>query len=155
MKQRITASIVALSLAACSAQPQKITPQHNPVFDRINESAGHISESLNRISRMVYAESPVKATPQSRKWRGELAKPITMYWPGELVAGLKAIAHEIGYTGIAIEGRAPATPITVIVDAKNMPAGEVIEDIGWQAGREVGVVIDESSRQIKVIYKKG
>ena len=57
----------------------------------------------------------------------------------------------MGY-GFQVEGKAPANPVLVSVNAYNQPAYTVLQDMGWQAGTTAAVVVRQDQHLIAVVY---
>lgn len=80
-----------------------------------------------------------------------MAKPISLVWYGQLDKGVRSIAELVGY-GFQVEGKAPANPVLVSVNAYNQPAYAVLQDMGWQAGSHAAVVVRPDKHLIAVVY---
>jgi hypothetical protein len=137
-----------LLLAGCASTP-KPTPT-DPALLELNAQAAHIRKTMDQLAATWQAgvERPeIYPIPTS----GKLAKPISLVWYGGLEKAVRSVADLVGY-GYQTEGRAPATPIVVGVDANKKPAFSVLQDIGVQAGSTVSVVVRPSKHLIAVVY---
>jgi hypothetical protein len=67
---------------------------------------------------------------------------------------VKTLADMIGYD-FKVVGRKPIQERLVSIDALDVPAFNVLEDLGWQAGENIGVVVDQTQKTIQIAYSGG
>lgn len=153
--QLTLAAIVAALISACNSVPVKEEPQKpDPVMLSIEQSAKVVSRSMATMSQITYATSKAsKRSAKPHKWTGPLSTRITVpMGVYTLEAILKEIAKKINYK-VRISGRQPANQVTVLVEANNTQVGDVVEDIGWQAGNDVGVKMYKRAKVFKIVYE--
>lgn len=149
------ASIIAFSilLGACNSNPPKEATL-DPVLNSIENSAKRVSEAMLLVSQVEYASAKKKPRiAKAHRWKGVLAKKVAV--PSgvyTLEAIVDEVARKVGYR-MHTTGTPPANPVTVIVDARDAPVGDILENIGWQAGNSVGVLVDEAQKAVKIVYE--
>ncbi len=143
----ILIGVLGGALAGCAHQ---VVRPADPVLTGIHRAADRIALALTRLSRMKQASiHHVQSYPIPR---GALATPIQMNWSGRLLPAVRAVAALVGH-GWTVRrvGRPPVAPLIVSVHVQKTPAYEVLESLGWQAGRQAGVVVNLQARLIEVI----
>ncbi len=143
--------VAAGLLAGCAHQ---VARPADPVLTGIHRAADRIARALTRLSRMKQAAvHHVQSYPIPK---GALATPIQMNWSGRLLPAVRAVAALVGHGWtVRSVGRPPVAPPLVSVHVEKTPAYEVLESMGWQAGRQAGVVVNLKAHLIEVIYIGG
>lgn len=146
--------LVILSLltigCATSNQPIKIVGE-DPAVVKLQKTAADIHQSVQQLAELQQAATPRPKTysvPQS----GPLSTQVTIAWNGPPEPVLDMLADMIGYDFRKV-GKRPHTTLIVGVEARNVPAWNILEDIGWQLWASGTVVVDETTREIQLIYK--
>lgn len=115
------------------------------------KSADEIQRELRRLDTVSQAGvAPGKRTGLTSSSR-DLDKKVSLTWVGDLSSATQSLAKLISWN-FRQEGTLPLTKPMVRVDVKNVPAFDVLRNIGLQGGRQVGVTIDEKRKTIIVTY---
>lgn len=140
---------MTLLLCACSSVKPSTPP---PEIVQLNKTAQKISTQIQVLRATTQATSHkndrIYPIPQS----GAMATQITLDWSGPLVPAVKSVAQLVGYHFEGTIGTPPPSPILVDVSAHKKPAFAVLQNIGWQAGKSVGVIVKPSKKLIAVTY---
>ena len=64
----------------------------------------------------------------------------------------KMVAEKIGYEFSTIGSKSSRDRV-VNINAFEMPAFDVLQELGWQAGRRTGIHVDEEAETIKITYE--
>ena len=143
------AAIIAGTLTGCANVKQHTPP---PEIVQLNKTAQQISTQIQVLRATTQATSRhndhIYSIPQS----GVMATHITLNWSGPLVPAVKSVAQLVGYHFEGTIGTPPPSPILVDVSAHKKPAFAVLQNIGWQAGKSVGVIVKPSKKLIAVTY---
>ena len=147
----------ALLLGGCSMMPSsegggsKSNPQYeDPAFQKLANTTEEIHKELSRLAAIEQADAPEPEVYNSPE-KGPLAKRPTFSWRARVDKILHGIADAIGYE-FRVYGSEPAHVPTVSVDAHRDKAFDVLQDIGYQAGRNAGVVVDENKEVVQLVY---
>jgi hypothetical protein len=141
--------ILVCTVSGCAPKKVVKRPQTDPALERLNEAAQNIQselEQLSKIKQVDYESVEVYKRPQ----KGPLAKNITVKWSGPLEDVLRVIAARINYA-FKVKGDKPASPVLVSIDQTESPAFEVIEDLGWKAGKHE-VSVDAGKQIVQLTY---
>ena len=128
---------------------QPITP--DPALEKLSQAADSIQSDLEKLARIKQAgkdTAKVYSAPQS----GPLTRKITLQWSGPLQGVLKAIAQKIGFS-FQVQGQRPASPVLVTVDSTGEQAFQVLQDLGWKAGKHQ-VSVDGAKEIIQLTYRQ-
>ena len=74
-----------------------------------------------------------------------------MEWAGDPEQALRKIAEHIGFR-VTTSGRKPINLNHVIVNSGHHQAIDIIEDIGWQSGDMMGVMVNNNQQLIHIVY---
>lgn len=143
----------AAILASGCAKPN-VEIKSDPAMMALSEAAESIHADLTLLSRIRQEESGVHERVRAHKTPNRdssLSKLVTLSWSGPLEPAVQIVAEKIGFNYKVI-GNGPAQPILVNLNYKDKPAFELLEDMGWQAGENVGVVLNQKVNELQVIY---
>lgn len=113
-------------------------------------SAKAIQKAMGQVATENQAHlgsPPAYRTPH----KGPLAQKVTFNWAGPVVPAVRLLAKMAGYHFQTV-GQAPAKPVTVSVRESEMPLFDALQDIGWEAGTHVGVVVDQTNKIVQLVY---
>lgn len=150
MRQTIFPILLAMVMAAltgCASAP--VASKTDPAINRLNQAASSIQADLERLSKIKQAEFE-KVELYKPPERGPLTKKITLKWAGPIGKVLEIIALTVDYD-YKVRGKAPASPVLVNVDEVQTPAFEVLEDLGWRAGKHQ-VSVDAEKEIVQLTY---
>lgn len=159
MNRKISVVIITGCLLITMGCQKKITvsdlPEKTKIETRLEQSARKIQEQLSLLAELKQMDFENKNPSEVNFYKtpdaGPLSTTLPMAWNGPLEMGIKVIADSIGYT-FEISGLEPVQPIIVTVNSHKMSAFEIIETMGWQAGRNVEVGVNEREKLIKILY---
>lgn len=80
---------------------------------------------------------------------GPLSEPVTLKWFGPALPAIQSVAQMINYT-VEVKGHRSGPSPVVHLDVTQKSALAVLEDIGWQAGAGLGLVVKEDLRTLYV-----
>lgn len=141
-------------LCACA------TPKPPPNYD-VSKTDSSLAEASYSVSRSVVdlAETaqaahplPALAPPPSPATYG-MAGLTTVDWSGPIEPLVKQLAQAANYR-VVVLGTAPAIPVIVTVYTKNAMLGDILRDVGYQAGRRASVTVFPESRVVELRYAK-
>jgi len=156
---KLTACTVLVGfMPGCMAMKAKV-PEQQPhaelkeTRDSITRAAELIHNDLQSLRKMQ--EKPGTPLPvPSPVATGALARPVTLQWAGPALPAVATVAEMIGYK-LDAKGFVTKSQPIIYITAKDKTALSVLEDIGWQAGADMGVVVSEKDRTIYVFSGGG
>lgn len=104
--------------------------------------------NLNTGTSSAHLQPPAVATPPVM---GPLAQPVTIRWAGPPLPAIQAVARMIGYS-VEVRGRAGRQLPVITLEATEKQALSVLEDIGWQCGPALGLVVKEDQHTLYVFF---
>lgn len=154
MSNRFVIVGLAVVAAGCAAAPPKAPP--DPALSEIAQSARQIQDAWNVLGAIEKARDP--NFPRYLDDYGDqypeyLSKRMTLKWSGPIEPLLRMLSSEVVYP-LDITGLSPPTPIIVFVDAKDERVGDIIRDVGYQAGSRanVRVHVQPTRERIELTY---
>lgn len=149
----------AIGVTACgNYSAQKTTPRDPQVVtspDRVSlmlaEAADKASNALETLAAVEQSKSPGVSVQPINNAPSELMRAMTITWLGPTEGLLKRIADRAGYTYLTI-GDEPPLPLTVNIDAENMPVIDILRDIGLQLGARADVKVDGNRKMVELHY---
>ncbi len=138
-------------VAGCSQVPVKeVVTEESAVTVAISKSAENIHKDLLQLVQLKEL-SPHNFHTRKTPVAGPLSRKMTLKWVGTPEEAVKTISALIAFNSPKIVGKQPANVQSVIIDAVNKPAAEILEDIGLQMGNRAGLAIGEN--QISIVYE--
>ena len=151
----MVASIMSVSAMGCAhTTPEPVKSEAPSVVDDFQKSADKIHGELVKLTRVQQqknSEMLQKAKIASVPEEGPLSEPITLSWSGPIEQAVGMIAEIIGYDYETTGSRKMRDKI-VSIDVIDEPIFKVLEDIGWQAGEKIGVIVNQGKKAIMVAY---
>lgn len=151
---RVCALLMATSLLfinGCASKHIPKTQAVDVVGTSLTASAHEVSESLRLLAQLEAADTP-QIKPTTAPKSGPLATKMSIVWHGPLEPLLKLVAKKIAYN-FAVVGKRPAQEIIVLGNHTEATAFDIIEDLGWQAGKNVTILVDDDRKRIMVVYR--
>lgn len=147
--------VFALSLTACAAQPTTTFPS-DPALDQIAFSAKQIQARWNILGSIAEHEHPgafAVLDDYGSKYPDSLRRPVTVKWAGPIGPLVQMLAREANVSP-SIVGDPPPNPILVYVDAHNTRIGDVLRDVGYQAGARanIRVIPYDGGQRVELVY---
>ena len=143
----------AILVAGCATQ----SPQgRDPTLDVIADSAKEIQALWNVLGGIEKAKDPQYAgrlDDYGTDYPANLRKRLTLKWSGPVEPLLRLLEGEVLYP-VTVTGQKPATPVIVVVDANDQRAGDIIRDVGYQAGKRatIRVHVTPGQERIELTY---
>ncbi|GJM07235.1 MAG: LuxR family transcriptional regulator [marine bacterium B5-7] len=152
-------SLSALSLACligCTPVPSDNLPSNTDIAvsdnTKLTEAAVSASKSLARLAQIeqaVHPDKPITTPPNPSSYgMGQL---VSVDWSGPIGPIIDKVASASGYH-VRVLGNAPSIPVIISVAAHNIPLGDVLSNIGYQAGNRADVVVFPSTHTITLKY---
>ncbi len=119
---------------------------------QLAEAADSVSHSLTQLKAIQQAATPPKqaiAPPNPSSYG--MGKQVSVDWYGPVGPLTEKIAALTHYN-LRVLGTPPSIPIVVTVNAKNIPIGQVLQNVGYQCGKRADIVVYPSSRVIELRY---
>ncbi len=146
----LVVSIASIGITACQSTPP--VKKTDPAIELIKKDTKKIKESLEVLSKLQQADSNrIGLYSYKKPTKGPLTKKISMPWTGDAEKALRKIAKNIGFL-FEVTGKKPIDLNHVLISSEYRMAVDTIEDIGWQAGKRMGVLTNNNKKIIKVIY---
>jgi defect-in-organelle-trafficking protein DotD len=147
-------AICSFLLSACASTPQPPPPNVNATEASLAEASYAVSRSVVDIAETVQAAHPIPKL-------GSAPSPIaygmggitTVDWSGPIQPLLHQLAKSSNYR-LVVLGTPPAIPVLVTIYQRNVMLGDIVRDIGYQAGERATVVVYPDSRAIELRYAK-
>ncbi len=127
------------------------TPSEVEISARLAEAAQRTATAVETLASIEQARTPELYTPVVSDVPPELRLLITMQWRGPWENALSVMAERVKYK-FRVIGKAPATPIVVLVDAKQQPFVDVMRNIGLQGAGRADLVLDSRNKVVEVRY---
>lgn len=114
---------------------------------RLEKAAEQIHSDLTELTRKnSQNQSPNITEPPAS---GLLNKAVTLKWTGPALPAVQSVAQMIGYA-LDVKGHPSKSQPVIHLNAVNKSALAVLEDIGWQAGPDFGLVVKEDRQTLYV-----
>lgn len=145
---------LSLSLFACANPPQPPANYLSKPENSLAEASFSVSRSIVDLAETEQAARPTpNLEPPPNPASYGMGGLTTIDWSGPIEPLLQQIASAAHYR-VRTLGTAPAIPVLVTVNAKNVMLGDVLRDAGYQCSRRASVVVFPSSRVIELRYAK-
>lgn len=125
-----------------------VSPDDQYVLTSLEKNSEQIVRSVRNLERESLRNIHLSHLPPPT---GGAAYLISLGFDGPLDEAVLVVGKIIHYS-VHFSGRKPVIPIIVSVHEKRRPAQAVLEDIGLQVGRSVGIHLDELANRIDVTY---
>lgn len=149
--------LLAIVLISTACAPKRTRPTDmsmgkDPAITALSGSITQIDDALKVLKNKqnIRESTLVTQTPTDPR----LTTPITMRaWNGPAKKALDFVGMLIGYSVITT-GKTPAIEPLVSLNAAQVPAAQLLQDIGIQIGSSAGIQVDEPSATITLVYEK-
>ena len=159
-RQLSLAAVTAFAMTACaSSPPTGAPPRPDPALEALQRSAKEIQASWNAIGAIDKAGTPDSTTllaQDSGVYGPGLSKMITLRYSGDIRAATIELAVAAG-AQFKETGARPPTAIPIHIEVENRKIGEVLRDVGYQAGRRAGIQISSlgGKEVVELLYVTG
>jgi defect-in-organelle-trafficking protein DotD len=139
-----------LTLAGCGAIPVPTTvatPGMPNPEQALRNSMQHVDAEMAQLGSL----SPVARRSAGPVPPEDLQRIVSFTWNGPLDDGVAKLAQSIGYT-FYTTGPSNHQPVPVAVEIGPVPAYQVFQMLGDQAGRLATVQVDPVHHQVHVIH---
>lgn len=145
-----------LSLAGCSSEKindnvkmDSVKPDDAFVLSSLSRTADNIDKHVRNLERASLRHIKLRSLPAPV---GGASYFVTMSFDGPMEEAVTSLGKIIHYK-VYFEGKKPAIPIIVSVHERRRTAQSILESIGLQVGRSVGIHMDEVGNRIDVVYE--
>lgn len=148
------AAMLSLGLFACANPPAPNPNYLNKTESTLAEASFTVSRSivdLAETEQAAHPEATYQAPPSPASYG--MGGMTTIDWSGPVEPLLQQIANASNYR-LRTLGPAPAIPVLVTINAKNVMLGDVLRDTGYQCGKRARVLVFPNSRVIELRYAK-
>ncbi len=159
MRKRHVAMIMAcifLGMCGCAGKAvKKSTP--DPSLVMLKKKADQIQKQLNQLSEIKKYEARKERGFQkvrsysSKEIDGELSSRISFHWAGPLKYAVETLSDKVGYT-FKVRGEEPEQSVIVVINKDNAKIFDILEEIGWKAGSNAELIVNENDRIIQLTY---
>ena len=136
--------------AGCTMQKMDV-PETSYTSDMVSTAAKQIHEDLIDLRSIL--DNKQSIPNMNTSYTGILTKPISLTWIGPAVPAIQAVAKLINFT-VEIHGHLSKISPVIKIESVERSALSVLEDIGWQCGPSMGVVVKENEKKIYVFFEK-
>lgn len=146
-------SVFCLFLCACATPPP---PEHelSKTDTSLAEASYSVSRSVADLAETAQAAHPLPThVPPPNPASFGMGGLTSVDWSGPVEPLVRQLARAADYR-VGVLGTAPAIPIIVTINEKNVMLGDVLRDVGYQCGRRASVIVYPESRVIEIIYAK-
>jgi defect in organelle trafficking protein DotD len=149
-------AIFCCLLSACG--PGTKRPPHNYVSatdTSLAEASYAVSRSISDLAETAEAAHPAQrnlAPPPSPASYG-MGGVTSVDWSGPIEPLVRQLGAATNYR-VHVLGTPPAIPVIVSINAKNMMAGDILRDVGYQGGERAAVLVFPEARVIELRYAK-
>ena len=131
-------------------------PSTDASLEAIKQGTERIHQELVKLAK-YQQQKDYKAIARVRTYetptKGPLSKRIDLTWTGPIDKMVAKLAEEAGYEFPTPLGIPHFRETIVQVDVVGTPIFNVIEDVGWQAGDRIAVILDQDRKKISLAYK--
>lgn len=153
MKKTIVPLLIAASmLAGCVSPYDPPAPQpSDPAAFKLAEAATSVTSSLTTLEGIRKAENPQyqKQLPSANSFG--MYQLTSIDWTGPIGPIVRKIAAAANYR-LSVLGNPPAIPVIIAIHAKNLPLGQILRNIDYQAGRKAYIYVNARTRTIELRY---
>jgi defect in organelle trafficking protein DotD len=145
------ALIAAVLLAGCAAvQPVPttvVTPGMPNPEEALRQSMQHVDAEMAELGQL----SPSVTRPDTPVVPEDLQRIVSFQWSGPLDQAVAKLAQSVGYT-FYTTAPPSAQPINVTIQIALVPAFQVFQALGEEAGTRATVQVDPLHHQVQVIH---
>lgn len=119
---------------------------------KLAEAAVSVSRSLDSLAEIEKAAHPcLRLPPPIDACQYGLACLASIDWVGPVEPLVRRIGDATHYC-VRVLGRAPAIPVIVSINAKNIPFADILRNVSLQIHKKACIVIYPNSRVIELRY---
>lgn len=144
------AATIGLSACATNAPVATHQPANEPTLKALSAAANNVSHQLELLNSANHSQQKAHIYPIPHS--GVMAQPITLTWSGPIGPAVQSVAKLLGFK-FETAGLPPASPRIISVHAQHEPAFAVLQNIGWQAGSQVGIVVRPRRQLVMLAYQ--
>lgn len=156
IKRLVAVVVSGLLLTSCASNEQKtqaLVATSNASI-KLAEAASTVSQASLNTAAIQRATTPglvTKSLPQPLA--PGLDTLASVDWSGPIGPLVKKIAQAGGYQ-MRVLGVAPAIPVLVSMNVKNVPLEYILRDADYQAGSQANVVVLPQDKIIEIRYAR-
>jgi defect-in-organelle-trafficking protein DotD len=115
--------------------------------EALQQSMQHVDAEMGELGRL----SPTVARQVQPVMPTDLQRLVSFEWSGSLDQGVAKLAASIGYT-FYTTAPANSQPLDVAIRLSSVPAYQVFQTLGAEAGTRATVQVDPLHHQVQVIH---
>jgi defect in organelle trafficking protein DotD len=152
VRREVPAAFLVLGLLAgcATVQPVPITVatpgMPNPEV-ALRQSMQHVDAEMAELGQLP----PAVAAPSTPVIPEDLQRIVSFKWDGPLDQAVARLALSIGYT-FYTTAPPDAQPVAVAIEVSSVPAFQVFQVLGEEAGTRATVEVDALHHQVQVIH---
>jgi len=118
----------------------------------LSQAATSVSQSLTQLGETEQAAyPPVSVSQPPNPASYGMAMKASIDWDGPIQPLVQKLANIANYK-LRVLGNPPAIPVIVSVSTKNESVGNIVRDVGYQAGKRASVIVFPSTQIIELRY---
>jgi len=142
--------LVALLASCATVHPVPttvVTPGMPNPEEALRQSMQHVDAEMGELGQL----SPSVARPDTPVIPEDLQRIVSFQWSGPLDEAVAKLAQSVGYTFYTTAPQ-NAQPINVTIQIAAVPAFQVFQALGEEAGTRATVQVDPLHHQVQVIH---
>ena len=144
----LISALLATGCAGVNAVPTTVAIPGMPnPEEALRQSMQHVDAEMAELGRL----SPMVARQMQPVMPADLQRLVSFEWSGPLDQGVARLAASIGYTFYATVP-ANSQPVDVAIRLSSVPAYQVFQTLGAEAGTRATVQVDPLHHQVQVIH---
>jgi len=145
-------------LAACASSNSSAVSEQEQTYDMhdasvaLSEAAVNVSQTLDQLSATEQAANPPRSlsTPPNPASYG-MGMKASIDWNGPVKPIVQQIANATNYK-LQVLGKESSIPLVVSINSKNEAMGNILQNIGYQCGKQATITVFPSRRIIQLRY---
>lgn len=147
---------IAALITGCAGTYKK-PPMNNPSDDatiKLAEAAVSVSDSMMEMAKVEKViKPPTKDNVLTIPNAYNLQARASVDWSGPIEELTKRIARAAHFK-FRVLGKAPAVPVLISLNAKDLSLAEILRDIDYQAGKKANIHVYPNSQIVELRYAK-
>lgn len=155
MKKMGLIALFCFVLGGCASPKPPAQPAGISQTDAsLAEASYAVSRSIVDLAESAQAARPMpNLTPPPAPASYGMGGVTTVDWSGPIEPLVRQLAKAANYR-VVILGTPPAIPVLVTVNVKNVMLGDVVRDVGYQAGERATLAVYPGSNVLELRYAK-
>lgn len=130
---------------------QAVPVDPDPVGWRLAQAAEKASGAMHKMAQIEAFRTPMPIDQGVNTNIPGMNQVTSLTWTGPIDQVTRTLSEMAGLQ-FRIGGKAPPLPLVVSVDAHQQPIGQILRDIGLQAGRRADIIINTTTKTLDLRY---